>query len=130
MYGRRWKAPLARAIGVDLSLIQRWRIGNRPISKRYTEAIASLVHDRHDQQISQLQDFYRVMVAQIECAEARRILYGMGLKTSADQLLLDRLEAAAAAVGRTVLPSSWTGDDSRWPLSSAKTGGARQGGPP
>ena len=75
------------------SLVYRWAKGTRPVSKRATETIARLIHDKHDRDLVQLRNSYLWMVERIESVEARRILYGMDLRGFDEELLLARLKA-------------------------------------
>lgn len=46
LYGRRWRAPLARALRVDYRLVRRWARGEIPVSARCSALILELVRRR------------------------------------------------------------------------------------
>lgn len=47
LYGRRWQTALSRGIAVDVSLVQRWAAGKRPVSRRAASLVISLARSRH-----------------------------------------------------------------------------------
>lgn len=42
LYGRRWRGPLARALGTDWDTVNGWATGRHAISRRYREKIRQL----------------------------------------------------------------------------------------
>lgn len=47
LYGRRWKSPLARALGVSARHMRRLARGDRPVSVRLSGAIITMARLRH-----------------------------------------------------------------------------------
>ena len=46
LYGPRWKAPLARALGINPRTVQRWAKGDGAPSAGVREELAQLFRDR------------------------------------------------------------------------------------
>jgi hypothetical protein len=46
LFGDRWVAPLARALGVDPSLVHRWRVGERAVQAEHVERLVGMARER------------------------------------------------------------------------------------
>lgn len=48
LYGERWQAPMARALGVSRTTVLNWHAGRYPVPDDAMDRLREMLADRHD----------------------------------------------------------------------------------